>query len=194
MPKVNQGAERDTPILIKAYGEFWNPELVDWKGSRRLLGRRTHKGTDINIYEQRGVYVLYSDYTPVYVGKAFDSSIGWRVQGHRQNWRKGPRWDRFSWFGVIGLGPQGALKRTKHGLRVTAEELVGTLEALLIVAIDPRLNSRREKFKNAVRLFQSDTDRSLEVDEHLDLIDKKLDQLLRVRGSKSRSRPTKKVG
>ena len=187
MPKEIEGTERDespnTPILIKTYGEFWNPELVDWKHSYNLWGRRTNKGKDINIYEERGVYVLYSEYVPVYVGKAFDSSIGWRLRGHRQSARKGPRWDRFSWFGVKGLDSRDRLNKPKRGLRVTTEELVATLEALLIGVIDPRLNSRKEKFRNAIRLLQSDSDKPAEIDERLDAIEQKLEKLLQVRGS-----------
>jgi len=158
--EVEREESSNTPILIKSYGEFWNPDLVDWKNSRNLLGRRTRMGRNINVYDELGVYVLYSDYTPVYVGKAFSSSIGGRIKGHRQSSRKGPRWDRFSWFGVLGLDSKDRLKKSKHGLRVTTEELVATLEALLIVAIDPRLNQRREKFRNADRLLQSDSDKA----------------------------------
>ena len=39
---------------------------------------------------------------------------------------------------------------------VPKDELIATLEALLIMVIDPRLNSRREKFRNATLLYQSD--------------------------------------
>jgi hypothetical protein len=180
--EVEKEESANTPILIKTYGEFWNPELVDWNNSWRLLGRRSRKGMDINIYEERGVYVLYKDYVPVYVGKADVSSIGYRLQGHRHNWRKGPRWDRFSWFGVLGLNDRDKLRRRKAGLRVATDELIATLEALLIVTIDPRLNARREKFKNAVRLFQSTTDKPIEIDERLDSIEKKLEALIALRG------------
>ena len=60
--------------------------------------------------------------------------------------------------------------------------LIKTSTALLIVAIEPRLNSRREKFKNAVRLFQSDTDAPAELEEQLISIADKLDQLLSSKG------------
>ena len=183
MPEEIDEVEREesanTPILIKTYGEFWNPELVDWNNSWRLLGRRSRKGKDVNVYEERGVYVLYKDYVPVYVGKGDVTSIGYRLQGHRHSWRKGPRWDLFSWFGVVGLNDKDKLLRRKTGLRVTTDELIATLEALLIVSIEPRMNSRREKFKNAVRLYQSDTDRPADVVERLESIETKLEQLLR---------------
>jgi hypothetical protein len=171
---------RNTPILIKTYGEFWNPELVDWTRSRELLGKRRSdsKGPDIDVYEERGVYVLYKDYAPVYVGKADRQSLGNRLQLHRQSWRKGPRWDQFSWFGIRGLKVNGGLRGPTEAFHPKREELIATLEALLIVAIDPRLNSRREKFKNAVRLYQSDTRKPIEVEDRLDSIEKKLELLL----------------
>jgi len=184
MPKENEEElkeeSRDTPILIKTYGEFWNPELVNWDNSWNLLGKRRSdfKGPDVDVYEERGVYVLYKDYQAVYVGKADKQSIGYRLQLHRQSWRKGPRWDMFSWFGICGLRANDKLRSRSSAFHPRTAELIATLEALLIVAIDPRLNSRREKFKNAVRLFQSDTDKPAEVEERLDLIDNKLNRLL----------------
>ena len=188
MPEKIDDAEREeatnTPILIKTYGEFWDSELVNWNNKWYLLGRRSRKGKDINVYEERGVYVLYKDYLPVYVGKADVSSIGYRLQLHRNSWRKGPRWDRFSWFGIMGLNDKDKLRRRrKTRLRVTTDELIATLEALLIVTIDPRLNSRRENFKNAVRLFQSDTHKPIDVAEHLESIQQKLEKLLALQAS-----------
>ena len=175
-----QGESRDTPVLIKVYGEFWNPELVNWKNSWRLLGRRRSdfKGPDVNVYEERGIYVLYKDYQPVYVGKADKQSIGYRLQLPRQSWRKGPRWDRFSWVGIRGLRTNDKLRSQNAAFHPSTAELIATLEALLIVAIDPRLNSRREKFRNAVRLFQSDTVAPVDLDGRLDSIEQKLEQLL----------------
>jgi hypothetical protein len=184
--EVQKEESSDTPILIKAYGEFWNPELVDWNKSWQLLGKRRpySKAPDINVYEERGVYVLYKDYDPVYVGKADKQSIGYRLQSHRQSRRKGPRWDMFSWFGILGLRVNGKLRSRNAAFHPSTAELIATLEALLIVAIDPRLNARREKFRNAVRLFQSETDKPIEMEERLESIEQKLEKLLVARGSK----------
>lgn len=175
---------RDTPILIKTYGEFWNPELVNWNSSWNLLGKRRSdfKGPDVNVYEERGVYVLYKDYQPVYVGKADKQSIGYRLQLHGQSSRKEPRWDMFSWFGILGLRVNDKLRSRSSAFHPRTAELIATLEALLIVAIEPRLNSRREKFKNAVRLFQSDADAPADVEEQLISIADKLDKLLSSKG------------
>ncbi|MGA8108530.1 MAG: hypothetical protein WB974_03795, partial [Acidobacteriaceae bacterium] len=60
-------------------------------------------------------------------------------------------------------------------------ELIATLEALLIMVIDPRLNARRERFKNATRLYQSDADKPTDADERLGLIEQKIEALLKRR-------------
>jgi hypothetical protein len=81
----------------------------------------------------------------------------------------------------VGLNDKDQLLRRKPGLRVTSDELIATLEALLIVAIDPSMNSRREKFRNAVRLFQADTAKRPEIEDRLESIEDKIEQLLAVR-------------
>ena len=166
--------------LISMYGEFWDPDLINWNRSWQLLGkeRDTPNAKDINVYEQRGVYVLYKDYVPVYVGKAFKQSIGYRLQLHRESRRKGPRWDSFSWFGVRSFTRGGELRKLKSRSGVSTDALIETLEALLIVVIDPRLNSRREKLKGAVHLFQSDTDKPVDLDQRLSEIEKSMKALV----------------
>lgn len=75
---------------------------------------------------------------------------------HRESRRKGPRWDRFSRFGIRGIGKDGKLLKKKTFAHARTTELIATLEALLIRIVDPKLNARREKFKNAILLHQSD--------------------------------------
>jgi|SRR5271170_853134 len=183
VPVANQKEEvTSTPILIRSYGEFWSPDVVDWD-AYTLLGKPKFrlKGPDIDVYDERGVYVLYKDYVPVYVGKADRSSIGWRLRLHRESKRKGPRWDRFSWFGIRGLKKDGELRSLSISANLPKTELIATLEALLIMVVDPRLNARKEKFKNATLFYQSGTDRPKDVDERLILIEQKLDLMLEQR-------------
>jgi hypothetical protein len=181
MPRNIRTAEKeervDVPILIKAYGEFWNPDAIDLK-KKELWGKRSSglKGRDINVYEERGVYVLYKDFIPVYVGKAFREPIGARIQKHRYSRRKGPRWDSFSWFGIAGI-KNDQLCRLEERPSFDIVGLVATLEALLIIVIEPKLNSRREKFKNATKLYQSGVPKQDEVEDRLDAIDGKLQRL-----------------
>ena len=187
MPAKKRAAPKDessnTPILIKTYGEFWSPEVVNWdNGKHKLWGKLradSPRQKSINVWEQRGVYVLYEDFAPVYVGKADKQSIGHRLQLHRRSRRKGRRWNQFSWFGLKSLTKHGELKTpTLHAHAPTAE-LIATLEALLIIVIDPRLNARRERFKNAIPLYQSDEDKPREIDERLQTIENRLNELLK---------------
>jgi hypothetical protein len=179
------GESPDKPTLIKTYGQFWNPEFVKWNKSRELLGSRHHdlRGPDINVYWERGIYVLYKDYDPVYVGKADKEPIGNRLELHR-SWRKGPRWDSFSWFGVIGLQANGKLRSRTAKFHPSTGQFIATLEALLIRVIEPRFNSRREKFRNAVHLYQSERDRPLSNEKRLESIETKLEKLLALKVSK----------
>jgi len=168
----------DAPILIRAYGEFWNPDLVDWKKSWELLGLYT-KRQIVNVYEQRGIYVLYDDYVPVYVGKADRQSIGYRLQLHRESQSRGPRWDRFSWFGLKGINKNGRLGILTGKVHARTPEIISTLEALLILVVDPRMNARKEKLKNAVKIYQSDSGRPLlPIEQELKTIQRKLDRAL----------------
>lgn len=180
---LSEEGARETPVLIKAYGEYWNPEFVDWE-SKKLIGRRSRvRGHEINVYDEMGVYVLYKDFQPVYVGKA-ERSIGARLSGHRRSLRKGPRWDSFSWFGIREILKSGRLKERKSRYGSTSRQLIATLEALLITVIDPKLNYRREKLKNAVRLIQSVPQESVDLDARLGIIEQKLDKLLNHRGTR----------
>jgi len=188
MPEDELGFEeestREAPVLIKAYGEFWNPDLVDWD-AKQLLGHKfRQKGQNIDVYEQIGVYVLYKDYQPVYVGSSARQSIGNRLAGHRRSTRRGPRWDTFSWFGIREVLKSGKLKNHRKSFSVTSEKLIATLEALLIRAIDPKLNSRREKLKNAVHLRQTEPPEAPDLEEHLQQIEAKINKLLQGQGSK----------
>lgn len=183
---LGQEESTNTPTLIRTYGEFWNPDLVEWNSKKELWGKRrahSHKPA-INVYQERGVYVLYKEYEPVYVGKTDSQSIGSRLQEHRQSHSKGPRWDQFSWFGIRGLTPRNKLQAIKARYHATEEVLIATLEALLIVTIEPQLNRRKERFKDAVRLYQADIGKPLDVQDRLDSIERKMDQLLHARGTK----------
>jgi len=45
----------------------------------------------------KGVYILFDGSMPVYVGKG---NINARLKSARRSKRRGPLWDRFSWFGL----------------------------------------------------------------------------------------------
>jgi hypothetical protein len=98
---------------------FWNVDEVEWfpgAGNRkrfRLLGRIGQRRGKLQVCDfrlVRGIYVLYDDYGPYYVGLARDRGIGGRLRRHRRDVHAGA-WDRFSWFGfqyvLTGSLPDG---------------------------------------------------------------------------------------
>lgn len=91
-------------MLIKAYGLFWREDEVDWSPGQgkpfRLLGRKGSNLPGLRVADfryQKGLYVLYGDYGPYYVGLTY-TSLGDRLKDHRHD-DHGGRWTRFSWFG-----------------------------------------------------------------------------------------------
>lgn len=150
-------------MLIKAYGTFWNPEIIEWgsKGrgnSGKLLGTiRFEDGTrkDINFWEARGIYVLHNEFRSVYVGKALATSIGTRLRDHLSD-RLAGRWDMFSWYSA------SAPKKTTGGVtkpgkrQITPETYIDTFEALAILISDPLLNRKRESLEGAFEAIQKE--------------------------------------
>lgn len=150
-------------MLIKAYGQFWNPDIIDWGrpgagGQGHLPGETTNKknGNKYNIdyWKARGIYILHSEFNTVYVGQAFDTKLGPRLRNHLTDRFMG-RWDMFSWFSVSSPRfttldvSDGSSKRPLH-----TRTIVNTLEALGILVADPALNRKRERFQNAYEAFQ----------------------------------------
>jgi hypothetical protein len=147
-------------MLIRAYGMYWNPDVVDWgapgAGNQgELIGKvkqddRTHS---INFWDVYGIYVLHQDFSAVYVGKASETRLGMRLRNHLTD-RHAGRWDMFSWFSL------SKIRTTKGdvsdpGNRYLKQSTVNsTLEALAILIADPKLNRRREALPSAVRATQ----------------------------------------
>ena len=154
-------------MKITSYGLFWRENEIDWspgRGTRnsfRLLGRVGSNRGSIkvaNFREQQGIYILYDNYGPYYVGLTRKQGLGKRLKDHLSDRHKG-LWDRFSWFGFNPLGPTG--KDGVHSLLELAAEVsershttIGDLEALLIQAIGPKSNSASMKFQDAEEWIQ----------------------------------------
>lgn len=147
-------------MLIRAFGQFWNPETIEW-GKRgrnnrgKLLGRARQNGRwyAIDFWDARGVYVLHSDFKTIYVGKSIDRAMGARLRDHLSD-RFAGRWDMFSWFSLSTIAVTEARLR-KPGSRHVQPGVVGsTLEALGILIADPALNRKRERIASAVQVEQ----------------------------------------
>src|SRR5579859_3028712 len=96
-------------VLIRCFGEYWSPDRVDWGrrgpgGKGQLLGEYgpSRKRREVDVWSQRGVYILHDAWEVVYVGKADGTPLGSRLKSHLSD-RHAGRWDRFSWYGAIGV-------------------------------------------------------------------------------------------
>ena len=147
-------------MLIRAYGMYWNPEVVDWgtpgAGNQGNLIGRVKSGAhtySIDFWNAYGVYVLHHEFNAVYVGKAAATRLGARLRNHLTD-RHAGRWDMFSWFSLskIRITQRDV---SDPGTRYLSQGTVNdTLEALAILIADPKLNRRREALPSAVRALQ----------------------------------------
>ena len=94
-------------MLIRAYGLFWDREEIDWAPghgkARHLWGRRNSNKPSLRIADawyQKGLYVLYSNTGPYYVGLVRKQALGTRLAQHTVDLHKN-NWLRFSWFGFL---------------------------------------------------------------------------------------------
>jgi hypothetical protein len=168
-------------MIIAAYGEWWDPHLVEWgkrgPGLGGKLAGRLEKGTLTDAWDQRGIYVLFQDWEVVYVGKTGQRPLGGRLRQHLADDVAG-RWDRFSWYGIRRINQAGDLRAVPAPTRkLASDEAIATLEALLIRVTAPLLNRRRESLPDA-KFVAQDTDQApLGARGHLAAIEKKVDEL-----------------
>jgi hypothetical protein len=139
-------------MLIKSYGLFWRAEEIDWhpgkgkKGAFRLLGRQGRYLPGLRLVDVRwmqGIYVLYGEYGPHYVGLTRRLGLGRRLGHHLHDEHEG-MWDRFSWFGfqkVLGRPDHDGLQELASVAQIrtgTTDAMIGDIEALLIKAMGLR--------------------------------------------------------
>lgn len=168
-------------MLIRAYGLFWSADEVNWhpgsgsRGQFMLIGRQGKNRPKLQLADfrrQSGLYILYGNYGPYYVGLARENSLGGRLKRHLSD-RHADRWDRFSWFGFRMV----LTKRDAQGLRELRtlsarargrmHNQIGELEALLISALGLENNLAKMKFPGAKPWIQV---KEHEVDDYLDRV------------------------
>lgn len=142
--------------IIKSFGEFWNPDAVEW-ANRSLLGqwRNGRNNTENNFWSAKGIYVLYKDFRPLYVGKALanSSGVGKRMADHLSDRLVG-RWDMFSWYSLSKPSKTSDGLNLSGGRHLTTKQMVETLEAITILITDPPLNRKRESLDGAIEVQQ----------------------------------------
>jgi len=136
-------------MFVKNFGLLWRADEVTWnpgKGTRRafrLLGRRGKNRSRLRLVDfrhQQGIYILYGNHGPYYVGLTKKQGLGKRLKDHLTDGHA-HQWDRFSWFGFCAV----LARKDEHGLRKLkdmAENVLGSrqsvitdVEALLISAM-----------------------------------------------------------
>jgi hypothetical protein len=163
---------------------FWSADEVNWFRSSespdrfRMLGRLGKRGPSFQVCDfrfQRGIYVLYDDYGPYYVGLTRVGTLGNRLKQHRTDAHEG-MWDRFSWFGFAPVkGPRypdgtSALGKVPVKLLTDSKWAIRDLEALLIQSLGTqhRGNSLQMRFANGEHWEQV---MAHEVDDYLARLD-----------------------
>lgn len=144
-------AEETHGTIIRALGMFWLRNDVNWKNNPAILGRQ-HGGDDVNLAGQRGVYLLHDRHDVIYVGKSVDRPLGQRLYEHTRD-RHGGRWNRFSWFGLLGIDEDGQIDSEMP--TASGDDIITTLESILIECLEPPQNRRRGDHLDAVEFIQS---------------------------------------
>ena len=168
-------------MLINAYGLFWHAEEVNWRGKAdgpkfRLLGRVGGLKPGLRLADfrtQSGLYVLYSDYGPYYVGLTQEARLGSRLASHMLRDQHRGKWDRFSWFGFRKVRRKADSDGLCHLMTLALSPKsnprreIADMEALLIKALGLQSNLRKEDFKEAEQWTQV---KLLETPKYLDRV------------------------
>lgn len=119
--------------FVTSKGIMWKRDActIDSKGMRLYGIQNTKELTQyIDFTYQVGIYILYMDKNPVYVGQAIKQSLGIRLKQHTVD-RLRSSWNRFSWFGIKPIDNNGQLVDLEDQAYST-KALINGLEGVLI--------------------------------------------------------------
>jgi hypothetical protein len=142
------------PILC--LGAQWRASDVYWSvaaknGQLRGVNSRRLTSYDANFALQTGIYILFADYKPVYVGQA-NGSLFSRLQMHYRNDDLAGRWETFTWLGMrkVLKGFDPKLSNNASKFSINRKQLLDHLEAAMIHAFEPPMNGQEGRFGKAV--------------------------------------------
>lgn len=142
-------------MLLKCFGEFWNPAIIDWSKEELLGHIKDDKHTyEIDFWGARGVYVLYENFRPIYVGKS-EVSIGDRIAKHLGN-RLAGRWDMFSWYSPDKINKTTCTLNRPNVRNSGISSIIKTFESIIILSTAPPLNRKYENIPGAQFVKQKD--------------------------------------
>lgn len=132
--------------LVTKFGEFWQRsemfKKVEENGRVNWSERGWYdkNGKKAPLEGARGIYVLYSGKTPIYVGKAIKGTISNRLRNHAQDWYS-YAWDNVSWFCFDESLP---------------DSYIDAVEAILIANIPGTLNGSQPRVHLGKRCYLGD--------------------------------------
>lgn len=148
---VTEAEVESSDSIIRSFGMYWQRDLVVWRGDPKIFGKQQAMAKPVDFGKQKGIYILYDHHTVVYIGRSIDRPLGRRLYEHMID-RLGSRWNRFSWFGLLDVTPEGGLRELP--LATSLASMIGTLEALLIESLEPPQNRKRGDDFSAVEYIQ----------------------------------------
>ena len=148
---LTEGNE-DSEVRVHAFGLYWDKDKVHWGRGGALQGRQSDAADIVDFSNQQGVYLLYKERSIIYVGRSERGLYG-RLRSHVRD-AKGPRWDRFSWFGFRAVDEDGNLDEMPN--ETSMGNLITMLEATLIETLEPPVNGQRGELMGV--LYEQVTD------------------------------------
>jgi hypothetical protein len=151
------------PILC--IGALWEASNVFWDSAPangRLLGVKAKalRGSPVNFCEQSGIYVLYADFTPIYVGQVNKRLYARLKEHHNKDDLRG-RWNRFTWFGLRREIGGNKLSVPGVNFSISTKQLLNHLEAIMIHSFEPLLNGQDGRFGKVVTRYAQVRDERL---------------------------------
>ena len=147
-------------MLIKNFGHLWERKYINF-GRPKVRGHLRGYISDsiVDFRGQIGIYALYDkDFIPVYVGQAGNghAKLFDRLKKHETDhlWN---RWDSFSWFGVRGVNQNRKLSehdKVEKLFKSPGSVLLNEFEAVLIAAMEPKLNKQGPRWNDVKEYFQ----------------------------------------
>ena len=138
-------------VIVACFGMFWERNPIDWRTTPEISGMQYIGSDPVDFCNQLGVYLLYDSREVIYVGRATDRPLGKRLSEHTRD-RLRTRWNRFSWFGLLPVDDSGTLGNLPDSF--SSSNMIPTLEAVLIEALEPRQNRKRGDDMAAVEYIQ----------------------------------------
>lgn len=146
------------PILC--LGAKWRSEDVYWHSApvnAQLDGvpRKNVTAPVVNFSAQSGIYILYSDHIPIYVGQA-NKTLFARLKTHHLTDDLAGRWNTFTWLGlrrVIG-NKKPRLSMPGTNFSISTKQLLDHFEAAMIHAFEPPLNGQEGRFGDVVTRYK----------------------------------------